>query len=543
MRLLRFPLYPFTLSIYPIVNLYARNMVYVPVEDTFRVLAISLGFAAFFLVGFRLILRDWRKAGILCSLLLVLFYSFGHIANSLETQGAPTGLIYLLPWIWLALFLVFSFIFLRARLPEATSQVLNIACAVLIIFPLVSVASTNLVFGRAESEGPEALSRIRGENQAEALMRDLPVEQMPDVYYIVFDGYERADLLREYYNYDNSAFIDELKVRGFYVAEGSRSNYLNTNYSLNTSLNMIYFHDFPTPNLLQSKYNLESNYVTEFLREQGYQIVVFDSGSNDTNGQYADIFVSPDSANTAAEPEINPFELLLARTTLARLYLGEGLPGSNSTAASLEAGANRELAKRRERITHAFTHLPDFTSSEGPSYLFAHIFLPHFPFLYGAEGEELQYHENVNFYWYEVAPEDYVEFYNYQIDYLNRVVLIAIDEILAETSNPVVIVLQSDHGDEFFLDWDAPSAEGVDTRSAILNAVYFSDGAQEALYPTITPVNTYRVVLNHWFGTQYPLLADRVFFHEHPVSTPPSRVPDFIDTCTEFNICLPDHSS
>ena len=518
-------------------------MVFIPAENTLRVVGISVAFMAFFLAGFRMILKDWAKAGILCSLLLILFYSFGHVANYLETQSAPAGLLQFLPVIWLALFLLFSFIIIRAPIPETSSQVLNLACAALIVVPLASVGWTLAVFSRAESEGPEVLSQIRGDQMADASMVGLPAGQLPDIYYIVFDGYERADLLREYYGYDNTAFINELKDRGFYVAEGSRSNYLNTNYSLNTSLNMIYYHDFPTPNLLRSKYNLQSNYVTEFLREQGYKIVVFDSGSDDTNDQYADIFVSPNFSETLVEQGINPFELLLVRTTLARLFFGEQSQGPNATAASPALGANRELTERRERITHTFTHLPDFASDDIPSFQFAHIFLPHFPFLYGAEGEELQYHENVNLYWYEVLPEDYVEFYNYQIDYLNQATLSAIDQILANTSKPVVIILQSDHGDEFFIDWDAPSAEGVSTRSAILNAVYFSDGDYETLYPTITPVNTYRVVLNHWFGTHYPMLADRVFFHEHPVSTPPSRVPEFIDSCTEFDICLPDHSS
>jgi hypothetical protein len=519
-------------------------MVYIPVEDTYRVMAISAAFAAFFLVGFRLILKDWAKAGIQCSLLLLLFYSFGHVASSLEARAAHTGLLDVLPWIWLAILFLFSVIVIRARLPEATSQVLDIASAALIIIPLASIGLTIAVFGRAEAAGAEALSQIRGEHQAEASMKELPVDRMPDIYYIVFDGYERADMLREYYSYDNSTFIDGLKERGFYVVDGSRSNYLTTNYSLNTSLNLIYYHEFPTPNLLRSKYNLQTNYVTEFLRELGYEIVVFDSGSNDTNDQYTDIFATPVSIHPDVEPEINPFELLLARTTVAWLYFGEESKESNPEAASdaFVSGVNWELDQRRERITYAFAHLPDYTTVESPRFLFAHIFLPHFPFLYGADGEELQYHENVKLYWYEVEPQNYVEFYNYQLDYLNQAVLDTIDQILAETSKPVVIILQSDHGDDHFIDWDAPSAEGVSARSAILNAIYFSDGEYKTLYPTVTPVNIFRVVLNHWFGTQYQLLSDKVFFHEHPVSTPLSEVPEFIDSCAEFDICLPDRS-
>ena len=171
--------------------------------------------------------------------------------------------------------------------------------------------------------------------------------------------------------------------------------------------------------------------------------------------------------------------------------------------------------------------------------LFSHICLPHFPFLYGPDGEELQYHQNLSLYWYEVEPENYIEYYNYQLDYLNQAVLDTVDEILATSEGPVVIVVQSDHGDRKLIDFDEPTNAGVDARSAILNAIYYSDGDYESLYPSVTPVNTFRLIFNHWFGTEYPLLPDRTFFHEPSVSTPFNEVPEFVDACTTFDVCLP----
>ena len=205
------------------------------------------------------------------------------------------------------------------------------------------------------------------------------------------------------------------------------------------------------------------------------------------------------------------------------------------------SSVNRELSVRRERITHAMTHLPDYASKQGHYFLFAHIYLPHIPFLYGPDGEELKYHENLNIYWYEVEPDNYLEYYGYQIDYINQSILQSIDKILSESLKPVVIILQSDHGDGFFLDWAAPTDQGVSVRTAIFNAIYFSDRSYQTLYPTMTPVNTFRVILNHWFGTQYPMQPDKVFFHEHPLSTHYHEIPEFIDICTHFNICMPAH--
>jgi len=200
---------------------------------------------------------------------------------------------------------------------------------------------------------------------------------------------------------------------------------------------------------------------------------------------------------------------------------------------------NHELALRRDRITHALTHLPDYADAPGHYYLFSHIYSPHIPFLYGPGGTELTYRGNQNLYWYEVLQEDYPEYYSYQIEYLNAAILDTIDQILVKSTKPVVIVVQADHGDEFFLDRDDPTRRGIEVRSAILNAIYFSDGAYDQLYPSLTPVNTFRIVFNHWFGTHYPLLQDRVFLHEDPLSTRIDEKPKFVDCCEEFDICLP----
>jgi hypothetical protein len=45
----------------------------------------------------------------------------------------------------------------------------------------------------------------------------------------------------------------------------------------------------------------------------------------------------------------------------------------------------------------------------------------------------------------------------------------------------------------------------------ILNAIYLPDGDARVLYPSISPVNTFRVVFNQYFGTDLELLPDRSY--------------------------------
>jgi len=546
-KLQRFPYHSFLLSVYPIAHLYARNIMYIPLGEISRSVAASLGLSILFLGCFWLILREWDRAGLLCSLFVALFFSFGHIASFLEEWASDRGLPFqlsLLGWVWLLAFLLLSFTIVRAKWAKHATGLLNIASVTLVAFPLATIVSTALVKNSVSEAEIQTLARIRGEASAEIGVPISPSPEWPDIYYIVFDGYERADVLKDLYGYDNSEFIEALVRRGFYVPALSRSNYLSTNYSLNTALNLVYFHDLPPRILRNARYNLQTNYVSDFLREHGYRVVVFDSGTRDTNTQYFDEFITPNTPLSTRGSEVNPFERLLLRTTMGLLLLeggGEGT-GAEIPSDTVSSAINQELTIRRERISHALAHLPDYATQEGRYFLFTHIYLPHIPFLYGPSGEELQYHGDLNLYWYEVESDNYTQYYAFQIDYLNHSILQTIDTILELSDKPVVIILQSDHGDGLMLDWDNPTALGVSSRSAILNAIYYSDQSYEELYPTITPVNTFRAVFNNWFETRYPWLPDRVFFHEHPLSTPYNSQPEFFDACALLGICLPLHT-
>jgi len=90
-----------------------------------------------------------------------------------------------------------------------------------------------------------------------------------------------------------------------------------------------------------------------------------------------------------------------------------------------------------------------------------------------------------------------------------------IDTILANSSQPPVIIIQGDHGPGSRLDWDSPQRTCLWERTPILNAYYLPEGRDSLLYPSISPVNSFRVVLNSYFGTNLPLLPDDTYFTSH----------------------------
>ena len=91
----------------------------------------------------------------------------------------------------------------------------------------------------------------------------------------------------------------------------------------------------------------------------------------------------------------------------------------------------------------------------------------------------------------------------------------ALDSILAKSPRPPVIILQADHGPGLRLDWYDMGKTNLKERLSILSAYYLPDGADTMLYQSITPVNTFRVIFNHYHGAQFELLDDRSYFSSY----------------------------
>src|SRR5690349_18874578 len=242
------PFHPLLLGLYPALMMLAENVSQVLFEDTVRVFYFSLLLiVVFFLLSYAVI-RSWHKAALISSLVLVLFFSYGHVYSVL--QGAQLGpvvigrTLVLLPVYFLLLAVGTWLILTRPFDVRRLTQGFNIVGLILLAYPLYTITSYYI---HAE--------RIRSSHRAEipsALSQKFEGE-VPSIYYIILDMHARTDVLQEIYGYDNTWFIDSLKQMGFYVAEESTSNYSSTLQSISSSLNMDYI------NYLQETYGPDSN--------------------------------------------------------------------------------------------------------------------------------------------------------------------------------------------------------------------------------------------------------------------------------------------
>ena len=90
-----------------------------------------------------------------------------------------------------------------------------------------------------------------------------------------------------------------------------------------------------------------------------------------------------------------------------------------------------------------------------------------------------------------------------QVIFLNKKIMELVEKLLIRSSHPPIIILQGDHGPKF------KGAIDTDYAYQILNASYLPGLERSPFYETITPVNTFRVLFNEYFGAQYPLLEDQ----------------------------------
>jgi hypothetical protein len=492
-------LHPFFLAAYSVLFLLSYNIDQISYTQAFRPLLIVLASAAILMLILGLAAKDWQQGGLSASLILVLFFSYGHVYRMLEKYFPSLASHIFLGVIWLGILLLGLFLKWKIRDVNALTRVLNLISFVLLIFPVYSIIAFQI-----QSGGPGDIERASPWEKAFTENMRPADDSLPDLYYIIADGYGRSDLLREMFEFDNSAFLQFLGERGFYVAKAGHSNYVQTSLSLASSLNFDYINYLtevvggenrsrdPLAELIQH------SQIREFLEQQGYQTVAFATGYGPSTISDADIYIP-------YQPEIvNNLESMLLTSSAARA-LGSRM-NNLFTAFSCDV--------QRGGIQNIFEHLEQVPELEGPQFVFAHIMSPHPPFVFGPNGEQAQHGDcnGLDGDGFQGSFDDYRKGYPQQAYYISTRLEETIDQILINSTTPPIIIIQADHGSGLLLSMNSMEDTCLRERTSILNAYYLPEGGDDALYESITPVNSFRVVLNHYFDTDLPLLEDRIYY-------------------------------
>lgn len=479
-------LYPFLFAAFPVLSLYAANLQEgVTLGQVLPILGVVLALTGAATLAARWALRDAAKAGVVASALVLLFFSYGHVRNVILEWGDGGALLsrhrYLLTlWALLAIGSVVLATRARPGLPRITG-VLNVVSGALVLVTLTSVA---VYEGRAALAGRNAV-------RLEAVTLRPISGSRPDIYYVLLDRYGGRDSLRDVLGFDNSAFISALERRGFVVASESRSSYPRTYLSLASILNFEHL-GFLTRTVGAASDDtrplismIRDHRVGRSLKAIGYRYVHIGS------------WWEPTASNPLADFNVRysglaEFPSVLLQTTVAWPIAGFVMGG---------------FGHRRDWIgvQDQFEALELSRNLPGPNFVFAHILSPHEPFVFDRHG---------SFVSEQVAgarskERNYVE----QLLYINRRILELVDTLLSGPDDPV-IVIQADEGPfEGPAGWRGAPDELLRRKFSILSAYRLPGSGQPEPYPSITPVNTFRLVFNRYFGADLALLPDRSYVY------------------------------
>ena len=485
----RFPLHPFLLAAYSALALLAFNIWEVNVSVVIRPLLFSLVLALALLAILRLVFKSWLRAALAASLILILFFSYGHLYEFLKANpifGLQLGRYRLLVPVYLVLLtLGLWWVSGRKRSLSQLNFSVNILAVFLVLFPLLQMGGYAIQQAASQKNlptNPQGTSQLVG----------VSAQNEPDIYYIILDSYTRADVLQNDFGYDNTPFVDSLKKLGFYVADCSLTNYPSTEISLSSSLNMAYLQDIAQGLPAGANFGtaifglLKHGLVRTQLEGIGYKTVAFATGYDWIEWKDASLYLEPEF-NLLSFREMRPFEAMFIKSTaaVAAFDIQQLFPQGP---AEIDTISYQDHVKRELFLLNRLGNMADIP---GPKFVYAHILIPHGPFVFGADGKVLpdpSIYENADLATWKKGYTDEVQF-------INGHLLSILPGLIANSKVPPIIIIQGDHGSKV-------------SRFPILNAYYLPGTGKEKLYPTISPVNSFRLIFDTYFGAQYDLLKD-----------------------------------
>lgn len=498
MKILRAPFYPFLVALHPVLALLAANLGQARIAEAARISIGVLLAMGLVMLGMCVIARDRGVAAFRSALLGLAFLSYGHVYHAMRSVSGPEFILArhrgLLPFF--AAVLLAGFLWSRtSRDWSGLTRTFNLAVLLAFAVPIVQItvfqAQLLLASGAESLEGivPSGGSR----------------STRPDVYLIILDAYTRDDVLDDVFGVNNQPFLDELESLGFDVFACSTSNYSQTELTLASLLNATYLEDLPIriSDEKQSRTELlfliRQNRVRRAFEQSGYRIYAFETGYPWSEWESADVYLRPGGSGGL---RFNGLEVLFLDGTAMRVAADARF------ALPAVFGAWREdpLRNHRERIEYALDQLPATAGEPGPKLVFAHLVIPHRPYLFSppdgwAESEGyLDPNDQPD------ALRGYEIGYRNQVLYLDHVFPQVLREIQANTDGPLAVLVMGDHGAD-----EAPPEQ----RMAILHALLLPGTQRSGPDENMTPINSIRLIVQAALGADLPMLENRSLYSSY----------------------------
>lgn len=439
---------------------------------------------------FKLILKDTSKAAIFSASLGIAYLFFGDIKYTLDQIPLLRTISHYKVFIPLLILLI-AFIFYRIyKSKQLHNGTLFLNC-LLLIYIIIDVIKVL---------GPSNVNT----GIVKTKLQPVKLTNGPyNIYYLLLDCYPSPSFQQEILGMTKTNYLDSsLAGKGFYVIKEPRSNYGNTAFSMASTFGMNYLTALDTINRMDAHhYNRAMSIVKHsplfgLLKQNGYTFYNFS------------IFDIPD------HPAMKKDAFLSATTSQILFYntawdcfkrdlLWQIRPGKKATAAEMIKAQKEFFDPQKVYNIHLLDTLMKFepADKQKPFFLYAHVEMPHFPYFFDSTGKENP-DESI---YTDSMITDKKKFAGY-ISFANKKAIAIVDHFLQLSGGDDIIIVQSDHAIAD-MDWGRKN-------NAFRNysAFYFPRKDYKQLYEGMSNVNTFRVILNEYFGQQLPLLPDKSFY-------------------------------
>ena len=454
----RWSWHPLLFAVYPVVYLFGRNCGDLSLDVLWRSLGVALALGVLVWILARRVAGDGSRGALLASGFLVLWSVYGHGHQVLAGAWFGQHRVLLPVWIGAVAWMLRSI--RRGRPGEETARVLSKTAVMLGVGLLILPVGMSVLELMKTRDGN--CGRCIALPAASIVHDPIPVCRDADIYHIVLDGYGRADVLADLYDLDNTPFLEALRGRGFCVVDSARANYTQTLPALAAAFGVrVEGHDREPPatdrgplaaRLKDALRSAELPSFRDWTR-------AFATGYAATELLASDRYLAPPTA-------INEFERALVAATPAGVALN-----------LIESRWGDVLHRRT--VEYAFSHLAVAPDAPPKAFTFAHIVAPHPPFVFAppsatagamvplADGDHVVHDGGLSI-------DQYRSAYRAQIEAVNSRFLRAVDEILANGRESIILV-HGDHGPGSLLKWDEriPDPAAARERLGILLAVRF----------------------------------------------------------------------
>ena len=443
-----FIIFPFLLAFLPAWQLILKNydeLIFQDILISLSIIAVSIAVW----VVITKIIKNGNKAALITGVGVAFFFYFGYLQDALFYPLNKTSVLMIISII---VFIISAIYFVKSKKNFALSiKIANVFTVTMILFTLIQFVI------------PGALA------------------EKPNVYHIILDEYTDNEILLKKFGYNNEKFLEFLNKNGFYMPDKTFSTFGSTPNELNLILNM----DYPISSgwVSDAYQDLKTNKVMSTFSDQNYSVIETNSAMRWKDFSDVDTHLCYDVDFINSE-----FLDQVLRKSIIRYFMEQ-----------------HQTDTRRDIVRCTFNELSEIAlQSNGPTYVFAHLYVPHPPFIFGPNGENVTPdHREISGLQSWENPQGYIN----QLIYATNQVSIVIKNIVKNDPNAIIIV-QGDTGTSTGTDRTTTTMKDIYQTHSILYAVRIPDVNN---FENAIPVNTYRIIFNNYFDMNYEYLEHRIY--------------------------------